>query len=114
MALHVYKFGGTSVGSVAAIGSVIRIVQSATPANQIAIVVSAMSGVTDALLRGAHTAAAGDGATYLSIAQDLRLRHQITAQELIASEAERDALEVEIDRLLGEFTTLCHSIHVLG
>lgn len=114
MALHVYKFGGTSVGSAAAIESVIRIVQAAVPGNQVAIVVSAMSGVTDGLLRGAHTAAAGDGVTYLAIAHELRLRHKATAKELIESEAEQRALEAETERLLCEFDTLCHSIHVLA
>jgi aspartate kinase len=114
MALHVYKFGGTSVGSIAALESVIRIVQSATKEHQVAIVVSAMSGVTDALLRGAHTAAAGDGVTYSSIAHEIRLRHLMAAHELIQSEAERHVLEAEIERLLNEFTTLCHSVNVLG
>jgi bifunctional aspartokinase / homoserine dehydrogenase 1 len=114
MALHVYKFGGTSVGSSAAIASVIRIVQSAAASHRVAIVVSAMSGVTDALLRGAHTAAAGDSTAYLTIAQELRLRHKSTALELIPSDAERRALDAEAERLLNEFTTLCHGIHVLG
>jgi aspartate kinase len=114
MALHVYKFGGTSVGSVAALESVIRIVQSAAGDHQVAIVVSAMSGVTDALLRGAHTAAAGDNTSYVTIAQELRLRHKRTAQELVHAEAEQAALEAETARLLNEFTTLCHGINVLG
>jgi aspartate kinase len=114
MALHVYKFGGTSVGSAAALESVIRIVQSAARDHQVAIVVSAMSGVTDALLRGAHTAAAGDSTGYVTIAHELRLRHKTTAQELVPAEEERSLLEAETERLLNEFTTLCHGINVLG
>jgi aspartate kinase len=73
-----------------------------------------MSGVTDALLRGAHTAAAGDGATFATRADELRARHAAAASELVASAGEREALSQETDRLLREFTTLCHGIHVLG
>ncbi|HEX6287760.1 MAG TPA: aspartate kinase [Herpetosiphonaceae bacterium] len=114
MALHVYKFGGTSVGSVAALESVIRIIQTAAHDHQVAIVVSAMSGVTDALLRGAHTAAAGDSVTHNEIASELHLRHMTTAQKLIPDEDEQQALAAEAERLLSEFTTLCHGINVLG
>lgn len=114
MAVHVYKFGGTSVGSVAAIEAVTNIVGRAAQEHRVAIVVSAMSGVTDALLRGAQTAAAGDGATFKEIAGEIRVRHLATAIELIPSEDERRALEGELTRLLHEFQTLCHGIHVLG
>ena len=55
MALHVYKFGGTSVGSVAALHSVAQIVTDAIVEHQLVLVVSAMSGVTDTLLLGAQT-----------------------------------------------------------
>lgn len=114
MALHVYKFGGTSVGSVAAIEAVAQIVQSAVQEHRVALVVSAMSGVTDALLRGAHTAAAGDPSTFNIIADELRARHQATALELITDEQDRQALDAETNRLLHEFSTLCHGINVLG
>ncbi len=114
MSLHVFKFGGTSVGSVAAIEAVASIVQRERRAHQIAVVVSAQSGVTDALLRGAHTAADGDGTSFESIAEELRLRHLAAAQELIAAESERGAYESLVARLLGEFRTLCHGINVLG
>ncbi len=114
MSLHVYKFGGTSVGSVAAVEAVARIVRTATSEHQVTIVVSAMSGVTDALLRGAHTAAAGDGSTFNTVADELRLRHAAAAVELVADESDRRALQAETDRLLHEFSTLCHGINVLG
>jgi aspartate kinase len=113
MPLHVYKFGGTSVGSIAALEAVARIVQDAVVQHQVALVVSAMSGVTDALLRGAQTAAAGDPQTYATIAAELRQRLALTSRELIADPEECAALESETNRLLDEFTTLCHGINVL-
>ncbi len=114
MARHVYKFGGTSVGSVAAIEAVSAIVGDAAREHHVAIVVSAMSGVTDALLRGAHTAAGGDGDTYKQIAVDVQRRHAAAAMELVADPQERQALHGDTARLLGAFTTLCQGIHVLG
>jgi aspartokinase/homoserine dehydrogenase 1 len=114
MTLHVYKFGGTSVGSVAAIEAVAKIVADATQEHRVALVVSAMSGITDALLRGAHTAAVGDGTVFNQIADEIRVRHAAAARELVASSAEQATLHETTDRLLNEFTTLCHGIYVLG
>ncbi|MDP9313668.1 MAG: aspartate kinase [Chloroflexota bacterium] len=114
MSLHVYKFGGTSVGSPAAVEAVARIVGHARTEHQVAIIVSAMSGVTDALLRGAHTAAAGDGSTFGIIAGELIARHGAAAAELVGDADECRALHAATERLLNEFQTLCHGIHVLG
>ena len=49
MPLTVLKFGGTSVGSSTALTNVARIVTRATADGQVVVVVSAASGVTDAL-----------------------------------------------------------------
>ena len=57
----VMKFGGTSVGSLAALNSVAGIVEDHVAEwDRLVIVVSAMSGVTDALIQSAVTAAAGN------------------------------------------------------
>ena len=51
MALYVYKFGGTSVGSVERIKAVAEKVKKAQDeGNQIVVVVSAMSGETNRLI----------------------------------------------------------------
>ena len=56
----VMKFGGTSVGSVEAIQQMIEIARDAKADwRNVAIIVSAMSGVTDKLLNGAKSAVAG-------------------------------------------------------
>jgi aspartate kinase len=55
MALIVQKYGGTSVGSLDRIRNVAaRLKQTREDGNQVVAVVSAMSGVTDALLKMAH------------------------------------------------------------
>lgn len=114
MSLHVFKFGGTSVGSVAAIEAVCGIVGRTTEQDRVVLVVSAMSGVTDALLRAAHRAAQGDSDTFAATAAELQRRHAATAAELISDPHERAELEAETVRLLDEFRTLCHGINVLG
>src|SRR5687767_8879796 len=83
MSLYVLKFGGTSVGSAAAISAVTAIVSEHARAHQIVVVVSAMSGVTNALLRGAHSAAAGDAVDFTEIADQLERKHLDAARELI-------------------------------
>src|SRR5204862_365704 len=55
---QIHKFGGASLADAAAIGHAVRIVQAQRP-EPLVVVVSAMSGVTDALLDGAARAARG-------------------------------------------------------
>ena len=109
------KFGGTSVGSVEAhvqaAGIVLEQVQKW---DRLAIVVSAMSGVTDSLAHGARTAAAGDDQTYRAIAADLRVRHYRTVDELLSPDGERAQMLAMVDEYLDEFTVFCRSVHVLG
>jgi bifunctional aspartokinase / homoserine dehydrogenase 1 len=114
MSLLVMKFGGTSVGSAAAIESLATIIRDQRAAwDQVAVVVSAMSGVTDALIQGARTAADGDRLTYLDIARRLREKHAGALAEL-AGASDTPAAGEEIERLIDEFELLCHSVSVLG
>ena len=109
------KFGGTSVGSATAIGQAADIIlDQARDWDRLVIVVSAMSGVTDALIRGARTAAAGDQQTYRSTVADLRVQHYRAIDELLARDGERAPLLASVDEYLEEFSSFCHSVHVLG
>lgn len=110
----VMKFGGTSVGSAEAIAKGAEIVQASKKDwDQVAVIVSAMSGVTDALLKGAHSAAAGDKATFKQIAKDLRAKHEAAIDALVdASQA--GALKEKITPYLEEFISLCHAVNILG
>ncbi len=112
----VMKFGGTSVGSVPAIEQAAQIVRSQTTQwDQQVVVVSAMSGVTDALLRGSHTAAAGDEQTFRQIAAELLENHTHAANALLTPGSELHSQTLHaIERYLTEFTNLCHSVAVLG
>ncbi len=112
----VMKFGGTSVGTGERIAGVARIArrvltERGTPP---VVVVSAMSGVTDGLVRAATTAASGDTHTYQLIRDELALRHEQAIGDCgIDSELAR-GLKAEIETLLNWFENLCHSISTLG
>ena len=114
MSLQVLKFGGTSVGSATAISAVASIVSVTAREHLVVVVVSAMSGVTDALIRSAHGAVAGDGQLFTDMALELERKHAAAARELISDESELRALHQTTIRLLDEFRTLCHSVQVLG
>ncbi len=113
--LIVMKFGGTSVGSVAALQQVVNIVKKEREqGNEIVVVVSAMSGVTDLLLSGARQAETGDITTSDGAHQEILTKHtQVLGNFLAGSELHVSVL-AEINALLDEFDALSHSISVLG
>lgn len=115
MSLLVMKFGGTSVGNAAAIGQLADITHDQLNSwDQVVVVVSAMSGVTDMLLRGAHSAVAGDKTAHHQIAQELLEKHYAAMQVLVGDSADAAELRESIEQLVGEFELLCHSVGVLG
>ncbi|HOT91285.1 MAG TPA: aspartate kinase [Anaerolineae bacterium] len=111
----VMKFGGTSVGGASAIAQAAAIVQEQARAwDRLVVIVSAMRGVTDALIRGARTAAAGDTQTYPALVTDLRVRHTLAVAELLRDIEARTELLKVLDAYLDEFATFCRSVQVLG
>ncbi|HLE28296.1 MAG TPA: aspartate kinase [Anaerolineales bacterium] len=108
----IMKFGGTSVGSLAAIRQAIEIVRAARAEwPRLAVVISAMSGVTDALIAAAHGAAQGDEAAPARTALDLRAKHLAVLHALAPGAKD---VELIISTYLDEFAALCHAIGVLG
>lgn len=109
------KFGGTSVGSPEAIMNVVKIVGDAVAAgNRVIVVVSAMAGVTDSLLKSVEMAATGDKWGYLSLSQKLRDRHEDTLNILLPAGELRQRVFASIEKLLDEHIELCQAINVLG
>jgi aspartokinase/homoserine dehydrogenase 1 len=113
--LVVMKFGGTSVGSVAALQQVISIVKKARgKGEEVVVVVSAMNRITDLLLSSARRAETGDVETGRRAHQDMLARHTEVVETLLAGSRWHDSVLAEINELLDEFDALCHSISVLG
>ncbi|MCA9964590.1 MAG: aspartate kinase [Anaerolineales bacterium] len=115
----VVKFGGTSVGSAAAMRETADLIlQSQADWGQVVVVASGMGSkpvkVTDLLLQGAHTAAAGDTETYLTVAEQLRQIHFEAIDGLLEPEGERQQVLAENGRFIDRFTALCQAVNVLG
>ena len=75
--MKVMKFGGTSVGSVKSILSVRQIVEKAARRESVIVVVSALGGVTDQLLRTARMARDGDEEWKVSYQQMVQRHHSM-------------------------------------
>lgn len=103
----VMKFGGTSVADAHAFENVARIVNSQRSVAPV-VVVSAMSGVTDALL--AATVAAGEGRADEAIAslEATFTRHHKTAAELLTPTA-AEAFSKQVDNAAHQINELLRS-----
>ena len=110
----VQKFGGTSVADPEAIRRLIEIVRAARTrdARGPAVVVSAMSRVTDGLLGVADSAGASHLAEALSKTQLIRERHIATARELVSGRA-LDPLVSQINAELDDLTDVIKALAVL-
>jgi aspartate kinase len=110
----VQKFGGTSVADPEAIRRLIEIVRAARTrdARGPAVVVSAMSRVTDGLLGVADSAGASHVAEALSRTQVIRERHLITARELVSGAA-LNPLLLQINAELDDLTDVIKALAVL-
>src|SRR5262249_17011190 len=78
------KFGGTSVGDVAAFQRVVEIVSSQISAQPV-VVVSAMTKMTDALLPAFETAKKGDAEAAFESLKPHFARHAEVAETLVSS-----------------------------
>lgn len=109
------KFGGTSVGDGQRIKSVADLVHArAQSGDSIVVATSAMSGVTDALIRSAKSAAEGDAQTFLSTERALLDQHFAAIEHSVADASARKALRERTQNALEGFVDLCTSIRVLG
>ncbi len=107
------KFGGTSVGNAECIRRAADIVAGATRDGAVVVVVSAMSGVTNRLILAARQSATGDDTESRETTNALLNQHTAAAAALIKDEAERSRLVAEVERIVGEVTSLCRGITLL-
>lgn len=108
MSTLVMKFGGSSVGTTTALTQVLSIVLYERERwERLVLVVSALEGVTDALIEAAHLAQLNNRRGYRRIVATLRTRHMALAEHLPLGTAERSALQADIDLLLSEMLDIC-------
>ena len=110
----VQKFGGTSVADPAAIRRLIEIVRTARERDGRgpAVVVSALSGVTDALLGVAAAAGSSRPDDALSRVSQLRDRHLAAASDLVPG-PENAALTAHIDQGFEQLSAVVRALAVL-
>ena len=111
----VMKFGGTSVGSVDALTKATQIIKDARDEYpRVVVITSAMSGVTDLLLKSATLAAQGKIDSLPDAESTLRAKHFSAADTLIQDENLCQETKAEIDSLIFSLVDLCKAIAVLG
>jgi aspartokinase/homoserine dehydrogenase 1 len=111
--LLVMKFGGTSVGSAERMRVAARLSAEQAGQRPVAIVVSAMSKITDLLLDTMRHAEAADAAGLEANISKLRERHLETCIELLPA-AKREAALRGIHDLVGEFERIANGMRMLG
>ena len=108
--LLVMKFGGTSMGSAERLRVAAKIIVEEQRKHPVAVVVSAMSKVTDLLLETMRRAELGDSSVVTANVQSLLSRHLEACAELPGAST---AVE-PVKSLVDEFQRICNGIEMLG
>lgn len=106
--MKVLKFGGTSVGTARGLRNVRRIVERQEL--PVIVVVSALQGVTDALIRTAHAAAEGDSG-YRAMFDDIVLKHRVLINEVVPEKS--DTLRTELEPLLADLASILCGVYLI-
>ena len=109
---HVHKFGGASLADSAAVRHAVEIIRSHRREPTV-VVVSAMAGVTDALLTVAHEAGTGDERSLAALIGQLRTRHEEAARALLPAEAGRSEMLSHIRESFEELEALASGLRKL-
>jgi bifunctional aspartokinase / homoserine dehydrogenase 1 len=104
-----HKFGGSSLADAARFRAVAELLRARPEPEQV-VVVSAIQGVTDALLRLAHDAAA-DQTGWREACAALRERHRTVADELLGGAAAE--VQTWLDARFDELAGLLHGLSLL-
>ncbi len=110
--MKVLKFGGTSVGTVESINQVIQILQeNLNEGRKIAVVYSAMGGVTNRLIEIGKLAAASD-LEYLQLLKSVEDRHFAAVRGLIDVKNQSSAI-AKVKGLLNELEDLLRGVFLI-
>lgn len=113
--MQVMKFGEVSVGDVARLRDVVRIVKSAVDSDRgLVVVCTARPETTDTLINAARASASGSEAQAETTRRELWNRHRALAEKLVTDEWEREALYREWAELLKQFDRITRAIATLG
>ena len=108
----VLKFGGTSVANAQNIQKVITIVNQKAKENKLAVVVSALSGVTDMLINASKKAATKDE-IYKTNIDEIKQKHFDAISDLVET-ANQNQLLIKINSQINQLQTLLDGCFLLG
>lgn len=107
--MKILKFGGTSVGTAESILKVKQIVESAGVPTL--VVVSALGGVTDQLIRITRLAAAGDETCRAEFRQLAERHHDMV--KTVVEPALQAEVTATLDALLAELSSILHGVSLI-
>jgi len=110
--MQVLKFGGTSVANAENINKVIEIIRESCKKDRTIVVVSALGGITDALLQCGILAASEDE-SYKEKLQAIEQRHLETVKSLIPITHQSSALSL-VKKRCNELEDICNGVFLLG
>jgi len=109
---QVHKFGGASVADGAGVLRAVAIIQAQRPA-RLVVVVSALAGVTDALLELASRAIRGEADAVRSGVAALRGRHEEAARAAVSAPERRKSVLAAIEREFAEFEQIAAGLVIV-
>ena len=108
--MKVMKFGGSSVGSAESILNVKNIIERQT--EPVIVVVSALGGVTDKLIKTSQMAVEGD-ALYQKSFGEIAERHTEMVHAILPASEKRDRLMAVIRELLEELRSIYQGVYLI-
>ncbi len=108
--MKVLKFGGTSIGSAESILSVKKIVEAEE--EPVVVVVSALGGITDKLIKASKLALAGD-LSYRSEFDEIAGRHRRMIEAVIPPGKNKERLSETVDALLNELKSIYQGVYLI-
>lgn len=110
--MQVLKFGGSSVAGAVNIAKVVTIVQAAIKKEATVLVVSAMGGITDNLLKAGSLASVTDEA-YKVLLKEMENRHLDAVRELLPIQQQSATLS-QVKQQFNELDGICDGVFLLG
>src|SRR5256714_9775603 len=110
--LEIHTFGGASLANGAAMAHAVSVIRAQRPA-RLVVVVSAMAGVTDALLELAGAAVRGDADGVRATLDRLAAQHRAAVAALVRAGARADELLQAIAGAFAEVEPLAAGLRVL-
>jgi len=109
--MQVIKFGGSSVANAENIQQVIRITEKAVEKGTTILVVSALGGITDGLLKAGSVAASGDE-QFRSLLSEMESRHLDLVRGLLPIQQQSATLSL-VKQQFNQLDALCEGVFLL-